>query len=328
MRFYKFLALLVSLSVMLVPLASLKSSGENSGGEAEEFAAESEADEAQENDSVKVFLQEQNKVVQMELQEYLIGVLAAEMPASYHEEALKAQAVAAYTYLLHKRSEQQTSPTASLKGADLSNSSATHQGYLTKAQREEKWGDKAESYEKKLKRAVEAVEGKTVTYGGEPIVAAFHAISCGQTQSAKTVWGGDVEYLKSVESPGDKLSPDCVKTVAMTASEFSSAVSELEGCELNGEAESWIGDIQANSSGYIEKIEIGGGSYSGIEARTALGLRSAAFTCEYKNGSFYFTTTGYGHCVGLSQYGADYMARQGSTWEEIILHYYSGVEIV
>ncbi len=327
MRFYKFLCLLVSLSVLLVPLLSLEKSEQSEDDDFEKTSRYSGESEQQQEAGVKVFMHGENEVLQLDTAEYLVGVLAAEMPPTYHEEALKAQAVATYTYLLRKRQEQQNSPDSSLKGADLSNNSATHQGYLTKAQRYEKWGDRAESYEKKMKKAVEAVEGKVITYDGKPIIAAFHAISSGATQSAETVWGGEVKYLQAVTSAGDKLSPDCIKTVAITAKEFSDSVSELEGCELNGEAENWIGEIKTNSGGYVKSIEIGGEAYSGLQAREAIGLRSAVFTVEYKNGSFYFTTNGYGHCVGLSQYGADYMARQGSDWQEIIEHYYSGVAV-
>ncbi len=321
MRFYKFLCLPVILSLLLVPLLSLKGGGGQGGKSTKKPETESK------QETVQLYLKDENKVVSLELSEYLVGVLAAEMPPTYHEQALKAQAVAAHTYLLHKQQEQKESPDPTLKGAALSDSSATHQGYLAPQQRKEKWGEKAESYEKKLSRAVEEVSGQVITFGSEPIIAAFHAINSGVTQSAQTVWGGEVEYLKSVASPGDKLSPDCEKTVAITAQEFSSAVLQLEGCELNGEAQSWLGKTELTDTGYVKSVEIGGGEFSGHRVREALDLRSAVFTVEYKNGSFYFSTCGYGHGVGMSQYGADYMARQGSTWQEIIKHYYSGVEI-
>lgn len=322
MRIYKVLTFLVALSVLLVPLIGLKNTSQPKTED--KTTHENETQSQQEKaDTVKVYMQQSQQVIEVDLNEYLLGVLAAEMPATYHEEALKAQAVAAYTYLLNKRN----STDESLDGADLSNNSATHQGYITAEERKEKWGDKAEAYEEKLKKAVEEVSGKVITYEGKPIIAAFHAINSGVTQSAKTVWGGEVPYLKSVNSIGDKLSPDCVKTVAISASEFSNLAANIEGCALNGEGDSWIGEIDTNSSGYVESIEIGSAELTGLEARDALGLRSAVFTYEYKDGNFMFTTNGYGHCVGMSQYGADYMARQGSTWEEILEHYYTGVEI-
>lgn len=330
MGFYKLLAFLIALTVMLTPLLSLKGTRLNGA----EFSKEStsvpdkQSDESKnKTDTVKVLLKEENKVIEVELKEYLLGVLAAEMPATYHEEALKAQAVTAYTYLLYRRGVQNEKPDATLKGADLSDDSSTHQGYLTPDAREEKWGDKTKSYEKKLTEAIKAVSDEIITFEGKPIMAAFHAINSGVTNSAKTVWGGEVAYLQSVVSTGDRLSPDCTKTVAIKAEELSQMLANLEDCELSGEAEDWIGEIRTTSSGYVSGIKAGGKEYTGIRFREATGLRSAVFTYEYKNGSFHFTTEGYGHGVGLSQYGADYMARQGSSWEEIIKHYYTGVDI-
>ncbi len=328
MRFYKITAFIIALALILVPLTEFKSDsvdsdqtrGENANGITENTTAQSE--------TVKVFMRDDDLVLSINVEEYLVGVLAAEMLPTYHEQALCAQAVAAYTYLLCKKSEQEKSPDSSLKGAYLSNDTATHQGYLTREERAEKWGDKAESYEKKLSQAVESVNGKVITYNGKPIIAAFHANNSGVTQSAKTVWGNDVPYLKSVNSIGDKLSPDCIKTVVMTASEVSQAVSALAGCELSGESDGWIKNVKNDENGYVVSLEIGGAKLSGLKARDALGLKSAVFTVETQDGGFRFTTQGYGHGVGMSQYGADYMARQGSTWQEIIKHYYTGVEIV
>lgn len=330
MGFYKLLAFLIALTVMLTPLLSLKGTrpdGEENTKEQISENDQSGEDGKKDTDKVKVLLKDENRIVEVELNEYLLGVLAAEMPATYHEEALKAQAVTAYTYLLYRRNIQSEKPDATLKGADLSNDSSTHQGYLTPEAREKKWGDKTKTYEKKLTEAIESVSGNGITFEGKPIMAAFHAINSGVTNSAKTVWGGEVAYLKSVVSTGDRLSPDCVKTVAIKADELSQLLSVLDGCELSGEARDWIGEISTTSSGYVSGIEAGGKEYTGVQFRQATGLRSAVFTYEYKNGSFHFTTEGYGHGVGLSQYGADYMARQGSSWEEIIRHYYTGVKI-
>lgn len=328
MGFYKMLVFAIGLTVLLVPLISLDDANrQNDDAPSETITFETENVEKDKKQTVRVFIKNENKVIEIDVKEYLLGVLAAEMPATYHEEALKAQAVTAYTYLLYKQAEQKNNPDVTLNGADLSDDSSTHQGYITANARQEKWGDKTETYEKKLTEAIDAVSGKVITFEGKPIIAAFHAVNSGVTQSAKTVWGGEVAYLQSVTSVGDKLSPDCTKTVAFKATELSEMLTSLENCELSGEAENWIGKIETTSSGYVSDIEIGGETYSGLKVRDAIGLRSAVFTCEYKNGNFHFTTSGYGHGVGLSQYGADYMARQGSRWEEIIKHYYTGVEI-
>jgi len=330
MGFYKFAALIITLALVVMPLTALNQ-GDKSENEGDihvtEQGDEKQSSKKDSDETVKVFMSEDDFVLTITLEEYLVGVLAAEMLPTYHEQALKAQAVAAYTYLLYKKSEQQSAPDSQLKGAYLSNDAATHQGYLTKEERAEKWEGKAESYEKKLTKAVKDVAGKYITYEGKPIIAAFHANNSGVTHSAETVWGSEVPYLKSVTSVGDKLSPDCIKTVAMTAQEFSSAVSSLDSCELSGEAENWVGDIKKDNNGYVKSIEIGGAEFTGMKVRDELNLRSAVFTFEFSDGTFKFTTEGYGHGVGMSQYGADYMARQGSTWEEILKHYYTGVEI-
>lgn len=327
MGIYKFIAVVIALAMILMPLMAVDSGQAQSGTTPPTTALTQNYAGGESQEAVKVFMSQDDLVLSITVQEYLVGVLAAEMPPAYHEQALKAQAVAAYTYLLCKKSEQESTPDASLKGAYLTNDSSTHQGYLTEEQRREKWGDKADSYEKKLQKAVSEVNGKVITYNGKPIIAAFHANNGGVTHSAKTVWGGDVPYLQSVTSAGDKLSPDCVKTVAITPQQFSQSVSSLDGCELSGEASGWIGKIKKDSHGYVESVEVGGKTYSGMTLRDAAGLRSAVFTCEYKDGNLHFTTEGYGHGVGMSQYGADYMARQGSTWEEILKHYYKGVQI-
>lgn len=189
-----------------------------------------------------------------------------------------------------------------------------------------KWGDKYETYEKKIEEAVKDVFGKTITYDGEIITAAFHAISCGQTFSAEEVWGKDVPYLKSVTSAGDKLSPDYSSTLTLTADAFKKAFAG-SGAELGGDAKKWIGEIKKTDSGYISCAVIGEKEFTGAQMREKLGLRSACFEIKCTDDEFKITVHGYGHGVGMSQYGADYMARQGSDWQEIIKHYYTGVEI-
>ena len=262
------------------------------------------------------------KINEIDMFEYVVGAVAAEMPPTYHSQALRAQAAVCYTYAVKKRS----SPDPTLGGADITDDSAVHQGYLDAAARKEKWGDKYETYEKKIEEAVKDVFGKTITYDGETITAAFHAISCGQTFSAEEVWDKDVPYLKSVTSAGDKLSPDYSSTLTLTADEFKKAFAG-SGAELGGDAKKWIGEIKKTDSGYISCAVIGEKEFTGAQVREKLGLRSACFEIKCTDDEFKITVHGYGHGVGMSQYGADYMARQGSDWQEIIKHYYTGVEI-
>lgn len=188
-----------------------------------------------------------------------------------------------------------------------------------------KWGDKYETYEKKIEEAVKDVFGKTITYDGEIITAAFHAISCGQTFSAEEVWGKDVPYLKSVTSAGDKLSPDYSSTLTLTADEFK----KLSPARAQSSTATQKVDRRNQKDGqriYFLRRDWWK-EFTGAQVREKLGLRSACFEIKCTDDEFKITVHGYGHGVGMSQYGADYMARQGSDWQEIIKHYYTGVEI-
>lgn len=273
---------------------------------------------------ISVMMTENGFVNKLDEREYVIGAVAAEMNISAHDEALKAQAVACYTYALYCKNNGNSEE---LNGADISDSSETHQGYIDLDARKEKWGDEFDENEKKLEKTVDSVLGKKMTYNSEPIMAVYHDLCSGATQSAKTVWGKDIPYLQPVQSRGDTLSPDYRKTVILSDSEFADFAKKIDGVSLSGNAESWIGEISKNDSGFVTEIEIGGKTVSGKEFRKAFGLRSCVFTVEYEKQSFTVNTLGNGHGVGMSQYGADYMARQGSSWREILKHYYTGITI-
>jgi len=278
-------------------------------------------------DTFKVLLSDTQTVIELSELEYICGAVASEMPAIYHEEALKAQAVACYTYALNARNDQKKNPDAALKGAYLSSDSSVHQGYKTKDQLKEKWGDKFDTYYNKIESAVKSVLGKVITYDGELITPAFHAISSGKTENASVVWGGEVPYLVSVNSAGDRLSPDYSSTLVLSCEQFTQLASGLEGTAFGGDASTWVSSPVVSDAGTVTSITIGGKSFDGCAVRKAFSLRSNCFTIEYKNNSFILNVTGYGHGVGLSQYGADYMSRQGSNYKEILSHYYCGVKI-
>lgn len=314
-----FLFIILTAVLLICPLAATGGADapENSTGET------AKTNSRDDGDSILVLSSSTKKINEIDMFEYVVGAVAAEMPPTYHSQALRAQAAVCYTYAKKKRS----SPDPTLGGADITDNSAVHQGYLDAAARKEKWGNKYETYEKKIEEAVKDVFGKTITYNGEIITAAFHAISCGQTFSAEDVWGKDVPYLKSVTSAGDKLSPDYSSTLTLTADEFKKAFAG-SGAELDGDAENWVGETKKTDSGCVSCAVIGGKEFTGAQVRERLGLRSACFEIKCSDGEFKITVRGYGHGVGMSQYGADYMARQGSDWQEIIKHYYTGVAIV
>lgn len=249
----------------------------------------------------------------IEMREYLIGCVAAEMPANYHPEALKAQAAASYTYA--KRTMQTGGG-----DADITDDTGKHQGYLNKEQRKELWSSNFEENESKIGAAVDAVYGSVITYNGETALTVYHSVSAGATQSADELWGSDIFYLQSVASPGDKLSPDYVQSVSFTESE----IADLLAIDAD---ENGIGEVEFTEGGYVSKIEICGEEFSGAQIRDKLSLRSNCFDAVYEDGEYVFEVKGHGHGVGMSQYGADYMARQGSTWQEIIEHYYPGTVI-
>ena len=267
------------------------------------------------------------KTEDMDIAEYLVGVVAAEMPASAHEEALKAQAVASYTYAQHRME------IAGVKA--ISDSGASEQEYIPREEREHRWGEKFALYEAKLQEAVAAVSGKRVTYEGQPIFAAFHSVSHGKTESSANYWGGtDYPYLQPAESPGDRLAPDYTKTVTFTSAEMRDFLQKAEKEQnhklaLDNNPAKWFGKPVRSSSGMVQEIAVGGQAFSGRELRELLGLRSADFTVDYdeKEDAFAVTTRGHGHSVGMSQYGADFMARQGSDYAEILKHYYQGCEV-
>ncbi len=289
------------------------------------FSFSSEADESDDAESgvVKVMAKADGNIMTASVTEYLVGCVASEMPATYHEEALKAQAVAAYTNLVRLRKN----PDSSLNGADISDDPKKHQGYLSEEQQKEKWGDKYDRYHEKILAAVSEVAGQAVTYNSEPIVAAYCAISTGKTENASDIWGGELPYLVSVVSSGDKLSPDCSSSVVMTAEQFRQAVSGDTEIQLGDDPSAWIGNTERTEAGAVKSIVIGGKTLTGTKARNLFSLRSPAFSVEYSNGSFTFNVTGYGHLIGMSQYGADYMARNGSDYKAILSHYYTGTKI-
>ena len=276
-------------------------------------------------DSITVFLSDTKENLAVSEFEYVCGSVAAEMPLMYHEEALKAQAIACYTNSLRLKNSKNKS---AINGADISDNPATHQGYLTREERKEKWGEDYQKYESKLETIVKEVEGEFLTYDNEYCLCAFSAICTGTTESAENVWGEKIPYLVSVKSSGDTLSPQYSSTNTFTKSQFISIMKDLD-ISINSKAnlEEIIGKTKTSKAGTVLKIEINKKSLTGEQIRNAFSLRSSAFKITATENEVTFKVSGYGHGVGMSQYGADFMARQGSTYEEILKHYYKGSEI-
>ena len=263
-----------------------------------------------ETDSLLPVLMENGEIRMMVMDDYVTAVVLAEMPTDFETEALKAQAVVARTYALRRVTTGNKHPQQA-----VCTDSACCQAYC--ADPEHTFS--AQTVEK-IRGAVRQTQGQVLTYGGSLIEATYFSCSGGMTEDAAAVWGEDIPYLQSVESPGEEGAAHYVDTVSFSASEFSDKL----GKELSGQPGEWIGPITYTEGGGVDTICIGGEQYSGTQLRSLLGLRSTAFLITGAGDTVTVTTKGFGHRVGMSQYGADAMAVRGSTYEEILAHYYPG----
>lgn len=268
------------------------------------------------------------EIVTVSNEDFAYGGVAAEVPPTYEPEALKAQAVAAYTYYGNLRRQQKENPNPDLKGADFSADLSGGKIYWSKSKMQEAWGEHFEEYYGKLTEAIKPVVGQVLKSGDELIVAAFHAISGGTTETSADVFGGDKDYLVAVPSPGDLLAPNYQTSVELTADEFKAAAqAKWADISLEGEPQTWVGEAARTSSGAVKTIQVGNKEVSGADIRTAFSLRSANFDLLYSGDKFVFTVRGYGHGVGMSQNGANYMAQQGSDYKQILSWYYPNTQL-
>lgn len=266
-----------------------------------------------------------DQVEEMDLGTYLVGVVRAEMPASFEPEALKAQAVAARTYTLYKI---QTGGNHG-ETADICTDSACCQAYIGEERARSNWGENADEYEKKIEDAVTGTDGQTILYGGVPILAVFHSSSAGLTRAAGEVWLNDLPYLQAVDSPEAKDAiPNYYSRSELTAEAFKTKfLAAHPEADLSGPMSGWLGNAVTDTAGSVTTLSVGGVTVKGSELRSILDLRSACFEWEVQDGKLVFFVTGYGHGVGLSQYGANQMAAEGADYQEILTHYYTGVTV-
>ena len=268
----------------------------------------------------------QGEVQEMDMGTYLLGVLRAEMPASFEEEALKAQAIAARTYTLYRI---RGGGSANHPDADACDDHTCCKAYLSAEQAAANWGGMAVYYEEKLERAVSKTDGEVILYDGAPILAVFFSSAGGSTQGAGDVWMNDLPYLKKVDSPeNETLVPNYYSTATFSAEEFKSLIqSAYPAADLSGDVSAWVRDIVRNESDYVASVTVGGVKMRGNDLRTVLSLRSPSFTVETSGSTLTFHVTGYGHGVGMSQYGANALAKEGYSAEEIVQHYFSGTSV-
>ncbi len=307
---YGWLALIIALSLLLIPLTAASP---------QKTAVQVGVNLQNENfkkDTIKVKITETGEVKEMDFKEYLFGVVNAEMPALYHAEALKAQTVAAYTFALYKTGINKK------EEYDITDSHNTDQAFKPRETALNDWGEKGVEYAKKIDDAINEVYRQALTYDGEIILSVYTAISGGKTESAKAVFGKELPYLVPKESIGDMLSPDFLSTVEISRDQVAEILAKKE--ITNGE---WFSSETRTDGGSVASMKFGENVLTGAEIRELFGLKSANFTVSLKETTYTFTVRGYGHLCGMSQYGANYMAMQGSSYKDILLWYYTGCEL-
>lgn len=259
----------------------------------------------------------------LSMRDYLIGAVAAEMPVSWPDEALKAQAAACHSYVLYCRDHR-----AGGEGPWLTVDPARRQGCLTDPVLHSYWGTAYEANYARLSALVDQVAGAVLYYDGAPAGASYFAISNGQTEASENVWGSPLPYLRAVDSSTDRSAQDYEVTITLSAQQVSEALASALGLSTQGiDPAAWFGAASYTPSGYVASLPVCGQTVAGTALRSALGLRSACFSIQWDGDAFAFTTRGYGHGVGLSQWGAKAMAEQGKSWIEILAHYFPGTTL-
>lgn len=263
------------------------------------------------------------KIMTVDDRTFLCGTVASEMSPLAPTEALKAQAVASYTYYSRIRQNERKSPTASLGGADFAADPQNWNIYITKEEMQKRWGNNYDKYSQLINAAANSVSSQVLKYNGQLIDATYFAISSGNTEDAQDVWGSKCPYLISVASPYDVFAGGYETTMTFSEAEMKSKILAINSkANLSNSASDWIGKIDRSNAGGVKTIVIGGQTLTGSQIRTGFGLRSSDFTIFYADGKFTFTVKGYGHGVGMSQTGAEAMAKQGSNYKQILAWYY------
>ncbi len=276
--------------------------------------------------TVKLLHTDTNKIEELDIDEYLYGVVSAEMPASFEEEALKAQAVVARTYTIYKIINNEDKH----GDANICDDSTCCQAWISEEDRKDKWEeDEKDTNWSKILNAVNSTKGEIITYEGKPINAFFHSNSGGATEAPVEVWGGSgYPYLQSVSTSGEDAYSQYSSEVEITKEEFTEKIKEEHSdFKIDFDEKDCIKIEEYTEGNRVKKIKIGNLELSGVEVRNILGLRSANFKVIIEKEKIKFEVIGYGHGVGMSQTGADSLAKEGKTYEEIIHHYYTNVEI-
>ena len=316
--------LFITFIIIIIPLILVKGCGKNN------LSFEDEKKHIM-IENIKIYLSQEDRLVEMNFHEYLKGVVAAEMPASFHIEALKAQAVAARTYVYHRIEHYKKNNKVNPEHPDaVVCTDPTHcKAWISKDAAMKNWGILSGMNNwHKISKAVDETKNIIITYNSEPIDAVFHSTSSGRTENSEDIWTNTVAYLRSVESIGEEESPKFTSQATISMEEFKNKLKEFEP-EINlDNVNNLIEEPLRSEAGSVKTITIGGRTFKGTEIREIFKLNSANFTLEIDDDRVIFHVKGNGHGVGMSQYGANYLAKQGKSYEEILNHYYSGIELL
>ena len=331
-------ALLAALAFGLLPGSYEKTAAPDEGlvllvETGEEAEAPRKAASAQQNesevtmtqtapDAQTVHLLDDSAVTELSMEEYLTGVLLSEMPADFELEARKAQAVAARTFTCRKLLQPKH------ENADVCADFSCCQAWTSREQLQQKYGASFDTVWEAAREAVRQTAGEVLSYDGQLIDAVYFSCSGGATEAAVAVWGTDVPYLQAVESPGEEAAPRFSSREVFSPEEFSQRLmQENPDVQLGENPEDWLGETTRSAGGGAATCSIGGVSFSGTQLRRMFALNSTRFTLSYQDGNFLFDVTGFGHRVGMSQYGAQTMAKLGFSYRTILQYYYQGAEV-
>ena len=277
--------------------------------------------------TIKLLHKNSGKIDEIKIDEYLYGVVSAEMPANYELEALKAQAVAARTYTIYQISNNE----GKHGDANICDDSTCCQAWISKDDRMKKWNEKERDNNwKKIIKAVNSTAGQIITYKGEAINAFFHSNSGGKTELASNVWSGgkNFPYLQSVETLGEDGYTQYNSEVVISKNDLLEKIKkEYKDIQMNFNEKESIQILEYTESGRVKTVKFGNIELAGTKVRSMFNLKSTNFSIKIENDNIVFSVIGYGHGVGMSQTGADSMAKQGKNYEEILKHFYTGIEI-